>query len=121
MQQLILAIDLGKFKSVACTYDPSTGEHTFNTLATTPTAMHDHLVEVQPSRVVIEVGSAAGWLKDLCEALELPIQIAVSVLRTHVPLLGVLADDVRLWANCNEMRTSRRSGDWRSASRIAAA
>jgi len=72
----ILAIDLGKFKSVACVYTAQTGEHTFGTIPTTPAAMHDLIVDVQPDRVVIEVGPAAGWVKDLCEALAIPIQIA---------------------------------------------
>ena len=72
----ILAIDLGKFKSVACVYTAQTGAHTFRALPTTPAAMHDLLVDVQPGRVVIEVGPAAGWVKDLCAALAIPIQIA---------------------------------------------
>lgn len=65
---LILAIDLGKFKSVACVYR-SAEDHLFRTLPTTPAAMHDLIAELQPDRVVIEVGAAAGWVKDLCEAL----------------------------------------------------
>ncbi|MEX0774389.1 MAG: transposase [Phycisphaeraceae bacterium] len=72
----ILAIDLGKFKSVACIYAAQTGEHTFGTIPTTPAAMNDLIVDVQPDRVVIEVGPAAGWVKDLCAALAIPIQIA---------------------------------------------
>ena len=72
----ILAIDLGKFKSVACTYHSSDGQHTFQTLATQPAAMHDLIVAVEPARVVIEVGSASGWVKDLCEALKVPVQVA---------------------------------------------
>ena len=72
----ILAIDLGKFKSVACLYQPGTGEHTFRSLATTPAAMHELIVDVQPRRVVIEVGAAAGWMQDLCEALEVAIEVA---------------------------------------------
>jgi len=32
----ILAIDLGKFKSVACRFDPTSGAHAFETIATTP-------------------------------------------------------------------------------------
>jgi len=72
----ILAIDLGKFKSVACDYDTSSGEHAFTTLPTRPAAMHDLLIEHEPDRVVIEVGSAAGWLKDLCESLEIAIEVA---------------------------------------------
>jgi hypothetical protein len=35
----ILAIDLGKFKSVACRYDPATGGHAFDTIATTTVAV----------------------------------------------------------------------------------
>jgi hypothetical protein len=31
----ILAIDLGKFNSVACCYDPATTDHSFLTLQTT--------------------------------------------------------------------------------------
>lgn len=73
---LILALDLGKNKSVACLYQSEIGEHTFRTLATTPQALHDLLVEVEPKRVVFEAGAAAGWLADLCRALELEFQVA---------------------------------------------
>lgn len=76
----ILAIDLGKFKSVACEYDPATSEHHFTTIPTTPIAMHDLFAERLGSpirgRVVIEIGSAAGWIKDLAEAMDIEIQIA---------------------------------------------
>ena len=72
----ILAIDLGKFKSVACDYDTTTHSHTFTTLPTTPQAVHDLVVEHSPDRVVIEVGSQAGWVKDLCEALGIEVQVA---------------------------------------------
>ncbi len=46
----ILAIDLGKFKSVACGYDTATGQHTFTTIPTTPAAVHDLVVERLPGR-----------------------------------------------------------------------
>jgi transposase len=72
----ILAIDLGKFKSVACDYDTQTQTHTFTTLRTTPAAVHDLIVERSPDRVVIEVGSQAGWVKDLCEALGVGVEVA---------------------------------------------
>jgi transposase len=72
----ILAIDLGKFKSVACEYDTDTTPHTFTTIPTTPQTLHDLFVERSPDRVVIEIGSAAGWVRDLCEAMGLDIQIA---------------------------------------------
>ena len=72
----ILAIDLGKFKSVACIYQCGDGQHQHRTIPTRPAAMHDLIVEVAPGCVIIEVGSAAGWVKDLCEALDVPVQVA---------------------------------------------
>jgi transposase len=72
----ILAIDLGKFKSVACDYDTDTAQHTFTTVRTAPRILHDLFVERSPDRVVIEIGSAAGWIRDLCEAMGLEVQIA---------------------------------------------
>lgn len=72
----ILAIDLGKRQSVTCSYDLQTHEHTFAKVPTTPAAMHDLLVQTEPDRLVIEVGSQAGWMHDLATALEIPIQVA---------------------------------------------
>lgn len=72
----ILAIDLGKFKSVACDFHSTTGEHAFVTVPTRPAVLHDLLVDHQPDRLVIEVGSAAGWVKDLAEALCIEVQVA---------------------------------------------
>lgn len=72
----ILAIDLGKFKSVACVYRGAKQEMEYRTIPTRPQAMHDLIAEVGPERVVIEVGSSAGWVKDLCEALEVRTEVA---------------------------------------------
>ena len=72
----ILAIDMGKFKSVACDFDSASNEHSFVTVPTRPPDIHDLIVERSPDRVVIEVGSQAGWVKDLVEALEIEIEIA---------------------------------------------
>lgn len=72
----ILAIDLGKFKSVACDFDSTNNEHTFVKVTTRAQELHDLIVEHQPDLVVIEVGSQSGWVKDLCEALEVPVQVA---------------------------------------------
>lgn len=72
----VLAIDLGKFNSVACDYDAATGSHTFTTVPTRPQAMHDLLAERSPDRLVIEVGSAAGWVKDLAQVLGIEVQVA---------------------------------------------
>src|SRR4051812_39634368 len=53
----ILAIDLGKFKSVACVYDHASGTHRYQTITTSPRSVHDLLIEVAPPRVVIEASS----------------------------------------------------------------
>jgi len=71
----ILALDLGKFKTVACIYTPGCDEHRFVTLPTCPQAFHDLLVEHRPDRVVIEACSIMGWVADLAEGLGIPIQV----------------------------------------------
>ncbi len=53
----ILAIDLGKFRSVAGDYDTSTAQHTFTTVRTTPQALHDLFAARSPDRVVIGIPS----------------------------------------------------------------
>lgn len=72
----ILAIDLGKYKSVACEYRTGAESGAFETVATQPNALHDLIVAASPDRVVIEVGNQAGWVKDLCAALGVPIEVA---------------------------------------------
>ena len=72
----ILAIDLGKFKSVACLYDCATREHKFRNIPTKPWALEGLLSAESPDRIVIEVGSQAGWIADLAESLGIEIQVA---------------------------------------------
>lgn len=72
----ILAIDLGKQKSVACTYDTEMTEGEYETLRTTPAQVHDLLVKRQPHRVVIEICASAGWIADMCGALGVELQVA---------------------------------------------
>src|SRR5256885_11238004 len=72
----ILALDLGKYKSVACDYEAETGGHGFTTIPTNPKALHDLIVDREPDRVVIEICSIAGWVSDLVRALGIEIQIA---------------------------------------------
>ena len=71
----ILALDLGKFKTVGCEYEAETGRHRFVSVGTTPKALHDLLVELEPDRVVIEICSIAGWVCDLVRTLEIEIQV----------------------------------------------
>lgn len=72
----ILALDLSKFKSVGCVYEAASGEHQYRRVITTPTKMHDLLVELEPDRVVIEVSSISGWISDLVRALGIELQVA---------------------------------------------
>ena len=72
----ILALDLGKFKTVFCIYHTNTADHHFGTVPTTPQAMHDLFVEHQPDRLVMEVSHVAGWIHDLARTLDLDVQVA---------------------------------------------
>ena len=73
---VILAIDLGKAKSVACWYQASDGTHEFETVPSRPQDFHDLLIDRPMDRVVIEVCDMAGWVVDLCRDLCIPIQTA---------------------------------------------
>ena len=77
----IVAIDLGKFNSVVCLYDPATTDHSFLTIQTTPQAMHDLLVQQageDPSQtlVVFETCDCGGWVYDIAQALGFAVAIA---------------------------------------------
>src|SRR4051812_11286513 len=74
-RQRILAIDLGKRKSVFCDYDPATGQHTFGTLRTSPADVHDLLVKHPGHVVVIEICPLAGWIADLCQTLTTTLRV----------------------------------------------
>lgn len=72
----IVALDLGKFNSVSCEYDTDSGRHSFGKISTTPQVIHDLVVDLQPDRLVIEVGIQAGWIRDLAQALEVDLEVA---------------------------------------------
>ena len=72
----IVAIDLGKFKSVACVYESEDASATYATVRSTPGAIHDLLVELEPDRVVIEICGIAGWIHDLAIDLGLVVEVA---------------------------------------------
>ena len=76
MSATILAIDLGKFNSVLCAFDPGTREASFRTVKTTPAVLRAELLRQPIDRVVIEACSPAGWVHDLCEELKLPCLVA---------------------------------------------
>lgn len=77
----ILALDLGKFNSVLCDYDPASGGHRFESLATTPQAIHDLLAGLAgdvPAKVVVvmETCDTSGWVHDIAVALGFSVLIA---------------------------------------------
>jgi len=59
----ILALDLGKFKSMVCDSNARMGEHCFYSLRTVVGELGDLLKKVQPGRLVIKVSNQAimGW------------------------------------------------------------
>ena len=62
----ILAIDLGKYKSVASVHDQASGEIGFTTIDTTRAELRKLIDREQPGVVVIEACLLAGWVHDLC-------------------------------------------------------
>jgi transposase len=72
----ILGLDLGKFKSVACVYDPNTQEARHETIATDPATVRRLLDRHRPDLVVFETCTIAGWVADTCVDLGLRYLVA---------------------------------------------
>ncbi|HKG97832.1 MAG TPA: IS110 family transposase [Pyrinomonadaceae bacterium] len=72
----ILALDLGKYKTVGCAYEGASGQHRFQASFTTPTGLAQLVREVKPDRVVIEVCNIAGWVCDLLRGMGVEVQVA---------------------------------------------
>ncbi len=72
----ILALDLGKYKTVGCDYESESGAHQFKRGVTTPAGLAKMVQEVKPDRVVIEVCSIAGWVCDLLWGMGIEVQVA---------------------------------------------
>jgi transposase len=76
MSDTIIAIDLGRYKSVACVYTRTTRAHMFRTVDTTP----DELAKIWSKRpgavVVIEACSNAGWVHDRALAAGHAVKVA---------------------------------------------
>jgi transposase len=64
----ILAIDLGKFKSVTCLLDTATNDTEFWAMATDRPYLLAVLKNYTPDLVVIESCGLAGWVHDICTA-----------------------------------------------------
>src|SRR5687768_4127523 len=72
----ILAIDLGKYKCVACVYDRATAVAEFRTITTSRAEVERLIRTTGPAVVVIEACSLAGWVHDLCAERGVPCQVA---------------------------------------------
>jgi len=72
----ILALDLGKYKTVGCAYEAESGRHQFQRSFTTPAGLRKMVQEIKPDRVVIEVCNIAGWVCDLLWGLGIEVQVA---------------------------------------------
>jgi transposase len=73
---IILAIDLGKYKSVACVHDQATGEIRFTTFETSRTELCRLIEKEHAAVVIIEACLLAGWVHDLC--IELGVRCLVA-------------------------------------------
>lgn len=72
----IVAIDLGKYKSVVCDYQADSGEVRFTTLDTTRCELLKLLGKRRAEVVVIEACALSGWVYDLCCELGLRCRVA---------------------------------------------
>ena len=60
----IIAIDLGKFNSVACIYNPQTQETHFETIATERGFFETLFKSYSPQLVVVEACGLSGWVSE---------------------------------------------------------
>jgi transposase len=72
----IVAIDLGKYKSVACVHAEAAGTFRFTSFQTTRSEMHRLLTRDRPTVVIIEACLLAGWVHDLCAQLGIRCLVA---------------------------------------------
>jgi len=74
----ILAIDLGKHKSVFCRLNTSSLKPEYFTAKTAPQKFHNIFAELDSSNsiVLFEVGSQAGWLCDMLRAMRIGFKVA---------------------------------------------
>jgi hypothetical protein len=72
----ILAIDLGKYKCVSCTYDRVTAAAEFRAITTSRAEVERLVRAARPAVAVIEACIPAGWVHDLCRELGVPVKVA---------------------------------------------
>ena len=72
----ILALDLGKFKTVACIFETQTNKAAYRSGKMVPFWIHDLIEQHLPDRVVFEIGPQAGWVHDVVASKGVPVQVA---------------------------------------------
>ncbi len=72
----ILAIDLGRYKSVACVYDRETRSATFHTIDTDCHAFDRLFTRYRHALVVVEACGNAGWVRDRAVQFGLSVKVA---------------------------------------------
>lgn len=72
----ILAIDLGKYKSVVCIYDKFSNQAQFESVTTMRLKLVEVIQRYQPGVVIIEACALCGWVHDLCVELGVAIKVA---------------------------------------------
>ena len=76
MSDIILAVDLGRFKSVACIYSRTDRTAQFRTVDSKPDAFAKLLAEHAGAVVVIEACANAGWVHDQAVAAGHVVKVA---------------------------------------------
>ncbi len=76
--ETILAIDLGKRKSVFCEMDRGSLKTQYKTIRTQPAVFHDLFADLDGKNAVVlfEVGNQAGWVADMLRAMGLSFKVA---------------------------------------------
>jgi hypothetical protein len=80
----IIALDLGKFKTVACVTDAASRTHAFETIEMSPANVHDLVVRhvtdssAADTLVAFEACDCAGWVHDVAAALGTPVIVVTS-------------------------------------------
>jgi transposase len=72
----ILALDLGKYKTVACAYQARSALAHFHTIPTSRQELRKLFTRAQPAVVVFEACALAGWVLDLCQEVGLAARVA---------------------------------------------
>jgi len=73
---VILGIDLGKYKSVVCAYEPAEPSWQMSSFTTNREELIKVLEKYRPRIIVIEACALCGWVRDLCAERKMPCQVA---------------------------------------------